>query len=225
MSQGPRDGIVVIWILLLGLPPSAAAQGEPDEPFLARRAAPVVDRAALRRPVHTRKVLVAATRYLGANWLAGVKFGDMRLNLKGRLTGNHRYAVSVYGDFQLPTHNWSDCSDGGLVWRFGAVASVLLRKLRAGAGISMLLIMEMEPPIGLGVEAYWGYKVLGLLVLQTAVQAQVSEKAVFLSFLPGVELELSHLRLGLCTRINVTDDAYRFYNGWATLQFHVGMAW
>lgn len=30
---------------------------------------------------------------------------------------------------------------------------------------------------------------------------------------------------GSAVRISVTDDAYRFYNGWATLQLHVGMAW
>ncbi len=156
-----------------------------------------------------------------------VHFGDMILNLKVRLVGNEKKAFSIFANTRLPTHSWEGSREYAVV-HFGGAFSSILGNLRAGGVLDFLAVAaDVEDPIVvIGLNSYFGYKVLGVLVLQLAMQFHnsLSPNGELTSFalIPGVDLEVGGFRLGLASRIAVSDDAEIFYAGRASLMFHGG---
>ena len=156
-------------------------------------------------------------------------FGDIILDLKVKLVGTKSMGVSLFANTRLPTHSWDGGTREYAVIHTGGAVSLDLAGLRVGGGLHFLLLAADtggDVPAILGLEGYVGYKLLGLLVLQLGLQYHnsISPNAdlnVF-ALTPGAELEVKWFRVGLSTRIAITDEAEGFYGGRPNLLFHAG---
>ncbi len=172
----------------------------------------------------------AVMAYGGSNGGEATHFGDVTANVKLRLAGTQRFAVSLYTNARLPTHSWEGSREYGVL-HMGAVGSLSIVGIQAGLGLtSVVVAMDAEEvPAWLGMEAYVGYKVLGLLVPKLALQflnsvnPDTSADAVALT--PGLDLQWRGLRVGAACRVGLGDGGKYFFGGRASLLFHVGWAW
>jgi hypothetical protein len=162
------------------------------------------------------------------------EFGNMILNLKGRLFGlGDTFALSLYANTLLPTASGVDDRSYAMLQTGAAATADLLGALVGGSiqGIWNIIGNDVEDRAYIGVDAYGGYSLLGVLTFKLAFQYTKSVKmpgdgsVSALAVTPGVEVDiLDVIYAGLASRIAINDDAKALYLGRASLLFHGGIS-
>jgi hypothetical protein len=159
------------------------------------------------------------------------EFGDVRLDLKGRIFGlGETLALSVFVDTYLPTHS-ADYSRDYAIIQPGVAVSAKLLGLLVGGGVQSLLYVygKGDDSVYVGFNGYAGYSLLGLVSFNLAIDymnsVKPSSEANAFSVIPGVEVGLFKIvRIGVSSRIAINDDAKLLYLGRASLLFHGGIS-
>lgn len=172
--------------------------------------------------------------YSSSGDTSDTEFGNLMLNLKGRLFGlGDTFALSLYANTMLPTASGVDDRSYAMLQTGAAATADVLGALVGGSvqGIWNIIGNDVDDTAYIGVDAYGGYSFLGILTLKLAFQYTKSVKMPgdgslsALAVTPGVELDiLDVVYAGLASRIAINDDAKLFYLGRASLLFHGGIS-
>jgi hypothetical protein len=157
-------------------------------------------------------------------------FGNMILNLKGKVFGTDFLSVSAFVNTLLPTHSGEGNHDFAMMFIGGAVGGRFIG-IELGAALqgTWLILGDSDDVAFFGLDFYGGYKLFGVLSLTLAFQYLNSihpdTSASPFALTPGIEVNpIGGLRAGVGCRIAVNDDARYLYIGRASLLFHGGYA-
>lgn len=162
-------------------------------------------------------------------------FGDIVVNLKGKLFGTDDFALSLFGNTALPTHSYDEDPDDPVGRNYarlhmGASATATVQKAILGGNLVSLWGINgngQEDTALLGFECYGGFEVDTQLVLRMAIQflnsVHPNSDLNVLAFTPGVEVRVvPNVHIGLASRIAANDDAKLFNGGRASFMFNGG---
>jgi len=158
------------------------------------------------------------------------EFGDILLNLKGKIVGFEWLSVAAFVNTSLPTHSGEGDRDSSIMQLGGAVTSRFLGIL-LGANLQGVwgINGDGDDAAFMGMDFYGGYKLFGMLSLTLAFQylhqihPDTQGTLTPFAITPGVELNpLLGLRVGVASRIAANDDARYLFIGRASVLFHAG---
>lgn len=157
------------------------------------------------------------------------QFGDIFLNLKGKVLGNDTLSLAAFVNTRLPTHSGDDPRENASVIP-GVAASFGLLGIEINGAVKALWEIEGETSdvVFLGLDAGAGYSLLGILTLNLGMQyvnsLKPSSEWNVLAFVPGVGVDvLDIVHLGLAARIATTDESKSFFKGRVNVLFHGGI--
>ncbi len=170
------------------------------------------------------------TKEGGAN--AEWAFGDVRLDAKYKVLGlGKTFGVAVFGHFYVPTHSSSD-THAYFRMQLGAAVSAKLLGFEVGGGLEAIGEMVGDNQDDTWLVGAYGFArvpILGLIAIQAALEyynslhPSADLNALFIT--PGVEVSFIGFRVGVGTRIAITDDAKALGLGRASLNFNAGYSW